>query len=453
MRHNYRGEKGFSLVELLVALGIIVILTIIAIPSIDPIINTSNANSAANAIKYSIMSARNSAIAKNQSTSVWAIVNDVMEIGEIEVPPGTPIVWSNVTVDIDSADTALLVNPAQYWTGTPDSTYYATHWTRMATATYGGVGTYAWFTASSTALARWYSPQIAAGYSGSFTIEAFVRRAATDRATEVQYVASLADSGQSFTSTPFQTTHYYTATQSAWITLQTITVPQLTTPSRVKIEISKYGSGAAGTYPIIWVDALRLNGTLNPYTTTSGTTFTIGGKTWPINKWQGAYVTILNPDDPITSENEKGVIIARVASSTADTITANVTHWQRKNEATGDMENVDIADGAIYLLQFANPEDVVPALSIGSGSGTAVNWTNMPKGISVSIYDAVYTNRRVLPLMFDSTGKATFTNADGYITLKLYATESPSDQSAWRFLRVWKNTGRTRIARTIAELD
>ena len=74
---------AFTLIELLLALSIIIVLTVISIPAADVMIRSKSVDSAAYIIKNALMNARGVAIAQNTDASCWLAAGDVYETGTI----------------------------------------------------------------------------------------------------------------------------------------------------------------------------------------------------------------------------------------------------------------------------------------------------------------------------------------------------------------------------------
>ena len=80
-----RWRAAFTLVELIVALSIIVVLTMLSVPAFQPVIASRSVDSAARIIRGNLMLARNTAIAQRQRAICWLVEGSVYEGGEIVV--------------------------------------------------------------------------------------------------------------------------------------------------------------------------------------------------------------------------------------------------------------------------------------------------------------------------------------------------------------------------------
>jgi prepilin-type N-terminal cleavage/methylation domain-containing protein len=87
---NKRTERGFSTIELLVVLGIILILSGMALPQMTSMLQTFRANSAMDNVVGQLRSARELAISRRREIQVSFIGTNQMQMFQFNLPVGAP---------------------------------------------------------------------------------------------------------------------------------------------------------------------------------------------------------------------------------------------------------------------------------------------------------------------------------------------------------------------------
>lgn len=124
--------------------------------------------------------------------------------------------------------------------------------------------------------------------------------------------------------------------------------------------------------------------------------------------------------------------------------------------------------GAIYLVGMS-PFSTAPALPFVVGSGTPrargattdqdeMRWDKLPDFAAIFPYridgatgHGIESTIPVFPIVFTSTGRATF--AAEHVTMRIYDRQTPDAATQWRYVRVYRNTGRVAVGRTLDELN
>jgi prepilin-type N-terminal cleavage/methylation domain-containing protein len=83
-------ERGFSTIELLVVLGIILILSAIALPQMVTMRQTYEANSAVDSVVGQLRAARETAISRRREIQVSFIGTNQMQMFQFNLPTGSP---------------------------------------------------------------------------------------------------------------------------------------------------------------------------------------------------------------------------------------------------------------------------------------------------------------------------------------------------------------------------
>jgi type II secretory pathway pseudopilin PulG len=91
MRHgSKRTERGFSTIELLVVVGILLVLTGMALPQMNTMLQTFRANSAMDNVVGQLRSARETAISHRREIQVSFIGNNQIQLFQFNLPVGAP---------------------------------------------------------------------------------------------------------------------------------------------------------------------------------------------------------------------------------------------------------------------------------------------------------------------------------------------------------------------------
>ena len=428
--HDRARAVSFTLVELLVALAIIVTLTLLGIPAIAPMMSANSVDSTANIIRGALMYARNAAIAQQTEGFCWLANGSVVESGVLEVT-------SDVSIIVDNKDTTgdHYFSKSGSWTVSAwaDPEYPPSSSTRNY---YHSISPGA--TPDSTAI--WHF-KIPAGL-GSNPIElpvsiwwppasAYAVQDAhitvQDGAGGVTYQVNQQVGGGGWYKLGGETKMFsFTSGQSYTVQLtnesSTVGVP-----------------GADNKY--VYADAVMIG---TEAAADAVQAFTAPGKQWVTNAWSNNYyVVILNR---VTGTDNTKAIFAKIASNEASVVTA-VAPWEDEGGAS-----VALVSGSRFLIHEGDPATPGDEQTVGSGTAATASWDKLPEGAAVSPFDAKVPTRRVLPVAFTKKGRASFSNADGYVTVKVYSKEEPNNEDLWRFVRLYGNTGRTAVARKMSDL-
>ena len=175
-----------------------------------------------------------------------------------------------------------------------------------------------------------------------------------------------------------------------------------------------------------------------------------------------------------------------------------VLEIERETKKVKDSEGNDVplTAGSRYLIHQGDPSAPGGQQTIGSGTDAIASWDKLPDGAAVSIYHADtdgngadddrcstcgkpaigYLNNdqcphedcgaaiapidrwRVFPVVFTNKGRATYATPTGlsdpgHITFKIYSRERPHDANLWRYVRLYRNTGRAAIAHKLSDLN
>ena len=168
--------------------------------------------------------------------------------------------------------------------------------------------------------------------------------------------------------------------------------------------------------------------------------FLVGGKEWVIDKWKDMHVVVQNRDDEDPTDISS-IVTAQIETNAENTVTAT-ENWSET-----------LVNGSTYLITGSDPsQPTSKRMCVGSGAADNMRWSALPKGAVVYPQRAVDdTSKLSLPISFLPTGRGNF-SADR-ITIKICDAKDPNNEQWWRFVRVYRNTGRVVVARTVAELD
>lgn len=117
MKHQIkRGQRGFSIVELLIVVGIVVVLAGIAVPQMTSMLQTFRANAAMDNLEGQLRSARELAITRRREIQVTFTGNNQYQFFQFNLPVGAP--QSALTPDPITLDSGM-----QYtlFAGEPDT--------------------------------------------------------------------------------------------------------------------------------------------------------------------------------------------------------------------------------------------------------------------------------------------------------------------------------------------
>ena len=429
-----RRSVAFTLLELLVALTIIVALTLLSMPAIGPMMSVSSVDSAASMIRAGLMRARNSAVAQQREGFCWLAEGSVVDSGVVTggVGGGTPIEWTG-----DEG----LIEDFSIKTNLP---------TLQSSDLYGDA--YSSPLDSTPASATW-EILIPDGYSGTLQLEAYFKGSASYRGA-VRYEVQGTDGD-----------------------LQTVSDTQIGAAVHAWHIIGNFAfEGGSRTITLakessnnryLWADAVRLTGTLTPVGGASAKSFQTG-KSWLVNKWADRYYVVVGAKHETTGDITPGY--ARIESNTADTIT---TVTELKDENGTDLP---ITKDSRFLIHQGDPSSPGGQQTIGSGTDATASWDKLPEGAAISMFDAdtddddvdddktaPAVRRRVFPVVFTTRGRATFGPVSnpsgdppsfdpGYVTIKIYSREHPDDENLWRYVRLYRNTGRAAVGQKLSDL-
>ena len=470
-----RRRLAFTLIELLVALTIIVALTILAMPAIGPMMSTSSVDSGASIVRAGLMRARNSAVAQQGEGFCWLAEGSVVESGVISSTAG----GSELTITIDNTDTSG-DDPDNYfsYTGTAGSNTSTT-----ATGYFGA--NYRWIAGTSggvTGTARWNFKVPDSGMTGDevqLTVSAHWPYMATAGLTAARLTVNY-EGGSSSHDVNQQTeggsflplgTHpfLYGSTYSVVLTNSSTT----------------YGQPNASTNKYLFADAVRITGGTGA---AASDNFTDESQAWTANMWVDKYYVVIGAKNAETGDIT--TTFERIKESNSNTIT---TYADLKDSEGND---VPLTAGSRYLIHQGDPSAPGGQQTIGSGTDAIASWDKLPDGAAVSIYHADtdgngadddrcstcgkpaigYLNNdqcphedcgaaiapidrwRVFPVVFTNKGRATYATPTGlsdpgHITFKIYSRERPHDANLWRYVRLYRNTGRAAIAHKLSDLN
>lgn len=427
--HDRARAVSFTLIELLVALIIIVALTLIGIPAIAPMMSANSVDSTANMVRGALMHARNTAIAQQTSGICWLANGSVVESG-IVVGGGTV---ESLVITIDNVDTTVGNEYFEYsgtaasGTNNAASDFYGANYFYIASTSGGATGTATWHfripdPAGTAGEPVTLEVQAHWGYSSSLCLDEATYTVFHDEGETSFIVSQRVSSG-------------------AWHTFGMFT---FTRGNSYRIELTNYS--ATHLTPLStnkWVigDAVHVK---TPGSISSPETFVAQQKNWVPDMWANSYyVVIANKQD--AAGNTK-TIFAEISSNNEDSITA-AAPWEDE-EGTLVMPT----DGSRFLIHAGDPASPGDEQSVGSGTDETASWSKLPQGAVVSPFDAKVPARRVFPVAFTNKGRASFSNADGYVTIKIYSREEPENEDLWRFVRLYCNSGRTATARKLSDL-
>ncbi len=420
-----RATAAFTLIELLVALTIIVILTLLGMPAIEPMIKTKSVDSAANIIKGALMHARNTAVAEAQPARCWLAPGSVFESGVV----------GELSTDADPFTVCINENDSGWLTeGTVNyKCSLEGSWTQVSLAcSYEGQLHYAYGGGSGgTSVAKWIFK-----FSVPVTAKVYARwTEALDRTT-VKYKVYHKDALPYEASMNQQTPGDKNGEN--WNLLRTEDFHfNANVEYRVELD-NTYGN--SGNKMI--ADAIKLVGDVEQGD--PNTECVVNDKSWKENAWVGYYAIISNASDNSTLEP----IVAQIQSNTDTKLT--VASWQPNNPPGGSW----------VLLVRGDPRTTSGkhTATIGSGTLLSARWDALPENVEVCPKNATaedsFGDRVVFPVMFSNVGRARFASdsANDSITIKVRDKEEPGNRDMWRFIRIYRNTGRATMARKYSDL-
>jgi len=416
-----RTRAAFTLVELLVALSIIIILTVLGMPAIGPMIKAKSTDSAANIIKGALMHARNTAVAEATEGYCWLAPGAVFDSGVTQAMVAESDPFTVIINDNDST-----------WATEGNVSYKCSlegsGWVLVSqSSSYDGQLHYAWGGGSGANVAKWVFK-----FSVPVTAKVYVRYREDNDRTTVTYKVYHKEA------TPYLASvnqklpgDHFTAT---WTLLREEEFG-FNADTEYRVEINDtYGTSSNK----VAIDAVKLVGDV-----ASGdpnTECMLVGKSWTANAWAGYYVVISNASGSSTQEP----IVAQIQSNTDTKLT--VASWQPNNPRPGSR--------ALIVRGDPRTTSTARTATIGSGTEVSARWDRLPDNVEVCPKDAVNGTRLVFPILFTSVGRARFTNdsANDSVTIKVRDKEEPNNKDLWRFIRVYRNTGRTVVAKELSAL-
>ena len=435
------GKKAFTLAELLVALSIIVLLTLISIPAIDPMLRVSSVDSAANIIKNALLHARNSAIAQRRTGTCWIRSGPIVDSGALLPVYGTAStldlsVSTGKAIVVDNTDPGFVPSGTATWTTeTTYSGHYGTssHLCRVVNGAPTGTATWSFTIPAPTGMRE---------VTGMLTVEArwpmldpTPTKGISDAQFRVYYegadgLTSTVIPGCNLDGTGMKTGGFLFKCGNTY----RVELNNATTLT----DLTRY----------ITADAIRVSGTITSTAGSPTTQFKAMSKNWTVNQWQDAvkpyFVVIANK----TSSGITSTILGQIKENTANIITVEST-WAWKDDTN---TSVTLAEDSEFIIQLGDPRETAATKSVGSGTSAYTRWDVLPGGIEVSLEDAVNTTKRVWPVSFTTAGRVAISNADGYITIKVYDAQNPTNPDMCRYIRVYQNTGRAVIGRKLTDL-
>jgi len=402
-----RTNTGFTLTELLVALGIVVLLAALSIPAIEPMIKVKNVDSAANLVQGAILTVRNMAVAEGTQAYCWTVAGSVYDMGLVTNSAAVGGAVTDINIIVDNQTSGKYTK-----TGTPWSNFaegYLNNTDALNTST--GSATWTFTLPPGT---------------GTLTVNAYWT-AYTNRATNVYYKVLTAE-GREETFGPFS--QKLGAAGGEWH--QICQRPFIGGGDRyVKVDVV-----AANAW--VMADAVQILGQVDPRCPPE--TLVDSTKTWPTDCWKNNYVTWV-------SSRTGTAYSKQVASSTLDGKINAVSAWSPAPEV-----------GAQYLLSRNDPT-AAAQLDLVIGGGTRQNriWSGVTPGLAIypwQVDDGGSDTARVaFPIVFSPVGRLVTTQPIDHINLKIYDREIPTDQMRWRYVRIYRNTGRIFVGRTLSEMD
>jgi Tfp pilus assembly protein FimT len=413
--------SGFTLVELLVALSIIIILTVITVPAVEPMISASGVDGAARSLQAALQHARYSAAAEGTESVCWLAQGSVFESGLISD--------SGVTIEgTFESDIDIIVDDPDDSPQKRFETLTGTSWSTTAYKMEPDVVPY-----GSTSVQTKEAGSVSAKWtfalpegSGKLKLEAWYMSDSPDSRSDRVYYTIDTGSGATRTVGPISQKPY----GSGWIDLGAF---HFVGGSARSVVLSVSGN-TYGKY--IVADALRVTKVVP---SCERDEFIDHTKTWVDDVWNQYYVTWI--------------------SSTADS-----AHGQQVVDVKDGSKIVAASDwdpcpeiGARYLItkgaQSVSPHSV---MSVGSGTATSLQWNRLPEGVRICPYrindNGSESDVPALPVLFRSTGRPTFSAP--HLTVKVFAVNednSPKPDMV-RYLRIFRNTGRVLVESDLSDL-
>jgi prepilin-type N-terminal cleavage/methylation domain-containing protein len=413
-------RTGFTLVELLLALVIITIVTLIGVPAIGPMISGSGVDSAARLLNRSLMKARSAAVTRRETGTCWIAAGSVYESGTLE-----PVSTETITHDFTGENAIIIDNNSGSSQVEIIGTWNTSTWT-------GG---------------------------GSFWGANFLHDRDEEKgAKSVRYTPDLPVEGE-------YNVHIYRPEHSSRpnnvpidIThkngMTTVTHNQVSGGGWLDLGTYDFNAGTGGnvlirttdTSGVVVADAIKFEAMIVIPGGNPATQFQAVGKSWAENLWAGTgesryYVTVSNR----LGANQTQTVVAPVKENDENILTADET-WKSLN---GD--SVTLQSGSSFLIQLGDPRSPPNRTqSVGSGSPDQLSWATLPQGTFVDIKDPV-TGEGVWPITFTSSGRAVLPGSAPYVTIRVTSSDAPESSSHWRFIRVYRNTGRTVTARSLSD--
>ena len=458
MRTYVSGRRvAFTLIELLVALTIIVALTMLCMPAIGPMMNVSSVDNAASIVRAGLMRARHSAVAQQREGFCVVAVGSVIESGIITSSAGS----SAGAITIDNAAASGVTVTGTWTTSTVNPRCHLTNYLHdqnsgqgtksvRFTPTLTDAGTYdvsMWFPDNTTHASN--VPVDIVHANGTDVVNVDQKQVCND-----------------------------------WLPLGTY----------------DFDAGTAGSVVIrtdgangyVMADAVRFTPAGNAE---ASDTFVDNNRTvpWTTNMWADKYYVEIGAKDADTGEIT--TVSAKIKSNANNTITA-----VSKFKNTAGVEVV-LTTGSRYVIHQGDPNAPGSQQTVGSGTSDAdgtkelASWDKLPEGAAVSVFDAdtdgdnvdddvcgsgtcglpaigylngdkcphcgvtiaTIVRRGIFPIIFTSKGRAKYKHTPpttkDYITVKIYSSEHPHDANLWRYVRLYRNSGRGAIGNKLSDFD
>lgn len=414
--------RGFTLAELLITLGIMALLVAVSVPTLGPMLRTTSVDHAASIIRGGLMGARGAAVARREAGVCWTVSGSVWDSG-----PLFPVISDGHTIDVDIVvdSSGAGFSPGFGWE-------HATHSSAHGGSFYEGGDD-----EQNTPSVWNFDIPTAPGIDGlraDFEVRAhWPNRSMAEVVTRWTLThAPTRDTGST------RTVLHERQDQGGgdWNDLGTF--PLLAGESySVTLNPAREGSSRFAL-----ADAIEIKGALVAEGGDTGREFRVDDNRWRENQWEGTaenryYVTVANKQ----TNGGWRTIVNKVHTNEREFLTTeNSWHY------VGGSGPSELHPDSYYLIQQGDPlQKSDRRQSVAYGPPDNLDVSNLPRQAAVSVHDAERAEV-IWPIIFTSTGRASFDNPSwNYVTILVYDTERPNNQDYWRFIRVYRNTGRTQI--------